>query len=68
MGEDEKKEPIDTFNKFLVGMRGETIIIGMPPRTPLVREEALLLAAYLVALADPSGERFRRVLEAVEDT
>jgi hypothetical protein len=62
---DEKK--IDTFNKFLVGLRGETIVIVSPPLAPLSVDDALLLAAYLVVMADPDGEKFEAVKAAVEN-
>ena len=64
------QEPIETLNKFLVGVRGDEIVIMNPPRTLISKEDALLLAAYLVAMADTSEghEQFERVLEAVEST
>jgi hypothetical protein len=45
-------EAIDTTNKFLVGATAGSgrIQIMMPPRPPLSPEDALNLAAWLVAL------------------
>lgn len=59
---------IDTCNRHMVGVQGDKIGIGMPPRTLMTKEEALVLAAWLVALADPLGEKFAEVLDAVENT
>lgn len=63
-------EEIDTFNKFMVGMRAGHICIAAPPMAGLgiLRADALLLAAYIVALADPVGDEFQQVLEAVQNT
>ncbi len=57
---------IDTQNDSMVGIRGETIII-MRQRRELNKDEALRLAAYLVALAD-EGNSFPALLEAVRNT
>ena len=54
-------------NKFLVGVQGEKIVIGLPMRTArMSKEEALTLAAFLVVLstADP-GKDFEPILQAV---
>lgn len=57
---------IDTFNKFLVGMKGDNVtIMRMSPL--MTKQDALLLAAYLVALADDDNE-FAEVLKAVQNT
>lgn len=63
---------IDTFNHFMVASRGDKVVI-LSARTgrldrELSQEEVLNLAAYLVAMADPAGERFKAVLEAVLST
>lgn len=59
---------IDTFNKFAVGMQAGDIALLNPPPRRITRQDALLLAAYLVCMADPSGEEFPKVLEAVQST
>lgn len=59
---------IDTFNKYLVGVGAMGIIVGRAIQGPLSRADALLAAAYLVALADPTGEDFPQVLKAVQST
>ncbi|CAN1724402.1 conserved protein of unknown function [Hyphomicrobium sp. 1Nfss2.1] len=61
-------EEIDVMNKFGVSVGGGGIALLVPPRTPMTKDEALVLAAWLVALADPLGERFEKVLDAVLST
>lgn len=66
-------KPIDTTNKFGVSVRagaahdGRDILVMMMPSGGMTRDDALLLAAYLVSLADPGGEQFPCVLEAVQN-
>jgi hypothetical protein len=59
---------IDTTNKFMVGTtpRNEFVMIMLPVRR-IPREDALNLAAYIVALVDPLGEEFSKVLEAIKN-
>lgn len=59
---------IDTSNDHLVGTQGGRIVILMPPLAPMDKDEALRLAAWIVALADFEGDRFPAVLEAVQNT
>jgi len=57
---------IDTLNRFMVSVTGAGAVrILMPPRGQLDKEAALNLAAYLVALSDPTRERFEEVFEAI---
>lgn len=62
--------PIDTTNKFLIGVQGDEIVALRPLPQRFSVEDALLLAAYLVALAEGSdrgvlfGETLKAVLEA----
>lgn len=62
---------IDTSNKFLVSSnaRGQVVIGHLPPGRPLERDDALLLAAWLVAIADRAPGRsdsdFGDVLRAI---
>lgn len=60
-------ETIDTANKFIVGGRGDQVLITMPPRGPISKSDALVLAAWLVVLADTDG-KFQKVLAAVQNT
>lgn len=60
-------EEIETLNKFLVGARGDKVVIMLPPRGELSRKDALGLAAWLVAIAEQDNE-FQSVLNAVRNT
>lgn len=58
---------METMNKFLVGVQGEHIVVGLPMSAArMSKEDALLLAAWLVAMAteDPKKD-FTPVLHAV---
>lgn len=54
------------FNKFLVGVRGSKIVLGALGRE-LEKEDALLLAAWIVVLADDSNDftYFDEILEEI---
>lgn len=58
---------IDTTNKFFVGVTSSGVVIAHPPRGPMSPEDALLLAAYLVALSTKDEQDFLAVLHAVEN-
>jgi hypothetical protein len=58
-------QPIDITNKFLVGAQVDRIII-MKPVQVLTNDEALNLAAWLVALADLDN-RFPAILKAIQN-
>ena len=61
---------MDTPNKYLVsGTEGLLrIVVGNPPHGSISKQDALLLAAWLVALADPGRERFEQVFKTVTET
>jgi hypothetical protein len=61
-------EPIDTSNDFLVGVRGDDLVVMRPLRGCITKAEALRLAAWLVVLADPLGEQWAEVMAAVRTT
>lgn len=61
-------DEIETINDCLVGSMAGQVQITAPPIGPIDSERALRLAAWIVAIADPSGERFDRVLKAVLST
>jgi hypothetical protein len=68
-----KKAPdldLDTSNKFLVGSNGAHLVFLKPLPQKITRGDALLLAAWLVAIASEEDDEadFRRVLEAVQST
>ena len=61
---------METINKWLVGVQGDKIVVGLPMRAArMSKEDALLLAAWLVTLAstDPA-EDFEPILNAVLNT
>ena len=60
-------EDIDTFNKFMVAVRGEQVLLLRPPLAPMTKVDALNLAAWLVAVADDE-DTFDAVLAAVKNT
>ena len=52
-------EEIETVNDHMVGVRGDgRIVVTLPPLAPMGQAEALRLAAWLVAVADPGLERW----------
>jgi len=58
---------IDTSNKHQVSAYGDKIMIGHPLAVRvLTKEEALVLAAWLVALADPERHVFDGILTQIE--
>jgi len=61
-------DEIDVFNKFMVGGRGEAIVIMNPPRGEISKADALLLAAWLVALANDGEDQFAKIFDAVLNT
>lgn len=58
----------DANNYFVVTTSGGSILILDPPSGPMSRNEALNLAAWLVALADPDGGDFVDMLTDVQST
>jgi len=58
------------MNDCMVSVNREHILILRPPLVPMTKEDALRLAAWIVALADDSAneERFAAVLNAVKNT
>lgn len=54
---------IDITNKFLVADHGGKIVIMRPPMAPLSKDDALLLAAYLVTLSLATDEEWQGVRE-----
>ncbi|MDD5045135.1 MAG: hypothetical protein PHG51_06315 [Candidatus Omnitrophica bacterium] len=54
-------------NKYLVGIQGETIVVGLAARTArMTKQEALTYAAHLVAMATTDLEKeFQPILDAV---
>jgi hypothetical protein len=62
---------VDITNKFMVGghANGDLAILNPPQRgIRITNADALLFAAYIVSIADPLGEKFAQVLDAVQNT
>lgn len=59
---------IETMNDHLVGVQNDMITMVLPPLAPMTKDEALRMAAWLVACADPLGERFRATLDKILNT
>lgn len=53
---------------FMVCGRGDQIGFVPSPYGTYSKDQALNLAAWLVALADPAGDRFQKFLDAVRGT
>lgn len=64
----EMSKEIDTTNRHVVGIQGDYIGMLIPPRGLMTTDEALTLAAWLVTLADYRGERFKEILNAVQNS
>lgn len=56
------------MNEFLIGAQGENIVFLRPVPQRITREQAVTLAAWLVAMADPGRERFDAKLAEVQST
>lgn len=60
---------IDTTNKFMVAVQGDDVVMLKPLPPRMSPDDALLLAAYLVALAEyRANHQFQAVLDAVQNT
>jgi hypothetical protein len=59
-------DEIDTTNKFLVGVQGDCIVFLRPVPRSIPKEDALLLAAYIVALVG-DGIGWDVLLSAVQN-
>jgi hypothetical protein len=58
---------MDVTNEQLVGKQGDDIIIALP-QARMCKPAALRHAAWIVAIADPEGDAFDEVLDAVRRT
>ncbi len=59
-------ETIDTLNRFMVAGSGDKVaVLGLRPGQLLTTDEALILAAWLVAVAGANRNRFNAILNAV---
>jgi len=56
----------DTFNKFLVSVRDQSIVFPLGLPAIITMDDALLLAAWIVALAD-RDDKFSIILKEVQN-
>lgn len=59
---------IDMTNRQMVGLQGDGSVAVLLPKQRMTREEALLHAAWIVAICAPEHNEFERVLTAVMNT
>lgn len=58
---------IDTCNRFLVATSGDGQRVSLLPAGGIIsREEALNMAAWIVALTDPEQREFQRLLDGIK--
>jgi hypothetical protein len=58
---------METHNKFFVSMyEGGIVILQPPTKAKISADDALLLAAWIVACADPDGSKFLRLLASLK--
>lgn len=62
----EKTAEIETFNRFFVGLAGDRICFLRQIPSVISKDDALLLAAYLVSMVG-DDERWQQVLTAVQN-
>lgn len=67
---DDHQKDIDTTNKWLVSVTGESEISLLNPRATqrMTSSEALTLAAWLVCMAERDRGEFQDYLDAVADS
>lgn len=59
---------IDTSNEFIVGAIGDDLTVMLAPRLQHIsKDQALRLAAWLVAMADDDN-KFPEILKAIQNT
>lgn len=58
-------DDIDITNKQMVGVRGNNIVFLNPP-TKMTKREALVMAAWIVCLAENDEDDFGLIVEAVQ--
>ena len=64
-----KQKEYDAGNYQMVCLKatGDEVTV-IRPRAHMTIKQALVHAAWIVTLADPSGEEFKKALAAVQDT
>lgn len=56
---------MDNTNKYMVGVRGKEIVIMLPPMGSISKHDALMMAAWIVTLAD-DDDKFAEYIAAVQ--
>ncbi len=64
----DQQEVIDTGNYQMVAQQGDGRVVVLLPKQQMTRDEALLHAAWIVAICAPEHNEFERVLTAVMNT
>jgi hypothetical protein len=62
---------IDTANRYMVGVKGEKIVVLLPPTAVISKLEALTFAAWLVTMAvmlPDETPTFEEIMDEVLDT
>lgn len=57
---------MDATNKFLVASQGDKLLMMNPPRGSFSHDDAVMLAAWLVAMADKATISYQDAVDAVE--
>lgn len=58
----------DTINRFMVGSRGDRVVIVLPPIMSISKEDAVNLAAWLVVMSDISRDDWEKFLTEIENS
>lgn len=59
--------PLDTSNQFAVGVKTDGLVaVNRPVMGVMTRAEALNLAAWIVALSDPTGKEFWNIVARIQ--
>jgi hypothetical protein len=58
---------IDTWNHQFVSLNGANNVVVLRPQQIMTKQEALVHAAWLVAVSAPEDGEFERVLAAVQN-
>lgn len=58
----------DTMNKFMVGSRGDRVVVVLPPFSSISKEDAVNLAAWLVVMSDVSRDDWEKFLTEIENS
>ena len=57
---------MENINRYLVGVRGDHIVILRPLPREMLKSEALMFAAWIVTMATNDEDEFAEYLKAVQ--